>query len=345
MESDDKTMKRVNLIAPFQMRCEDVAEPEPGRGEVKFKPIQIGICGSDMLAFHGKHKYVTLPHVMGHECVGVVEAIGENVSEFHVGDLITVQPQLVCGTCYPCRHGFPNVCENKRFMGINADGFYCEHYVCPAENAIKLPEGFSLDKGMLIEPFAVACNANDRGMVGRDKNVVVLGAGTIGNCVAQVAEALGANVAITDISDSKLEMARYCGIKKAYNTKNKTLRDVVQDAFHDYADIVIDCCAIPAVINQAIEDMGNASRLVLVGTFEEDVKLDLTKVQRRELQLVGVMQYNRKHYLQAIDLLKRDKVCSEKMIQARFNLCEAQKAFEYVDNHAQTVLKVALCNM
>lgn len=118
MESDDKTMKRVNLIAPFQMRCEDVAEPEPGRGEVKFKPIQIGICGSDMLAFHGKHKYVTLPHVMGHECVGVVEAIGENVSEFHVGDLLLYSRSLCVEPAIRADMDFPTCARTNGLWAL-----------------------------------------------------------------------------------------------------------------------------------------------------------------------------------------------------------------------------------
>ena len=114
-------MKAAVLTAPYEITVEKRGMPQiQGPQDVLFKILQTGICGSDMLAFRGGHKTVQYPRVLGHECVGEVVAVGyEAEKKFLPGDLVTVQPQLICGTCYPCRHGRINVCTHKKFMGIN----------------------------------------------------------------------------------------------------------------------------------------------------------------------------------------------------------------------------------
>ncbi len=114
-----------------------------------------------------------------------------------------MQPQVFCGTCYACTHGSTNVCESLSFMGVHQEGFFAEYCVVPAWNVVKMPENTTEDMAMLVEPFAVANNAVRKGKVKAGSRVVVIGAGTIGNLVAQAAVALGAEVMITDVLDNK----------------------------------------------------------------------------------------------------------------------------------------------
>jgi L-iditol 2-dehydrogenase len=331
------------IVTPYKVEFVTKEKVHPQKGEIGFNILKTGICGSDLLAYRGKHKYVTFPLIMGHETVGIVEEVGEDVSHIRPGDMITVQPQIVCGECYACKHDALNVCENKIFFGINIDGFFAEYCVTPAWNAIPLPKGMSSDLGMLCEPFSVASNAVDKGGVEPGMRVVVMGGGTIGNCVAQVAKAHGAEVLITDISPQKLALAEEAGIHHCMNTEGKSLQECIDVAFNnEKADVIFDCCAIPSVFNEAIACAGNSSVIVMVGTFETDVTVDLTQLQRREIKLLSVMQYNRKHFLEAIDLLSEGKLYTSNFIGGRYKLSELDQAFEYYDKNGAGILKIAI---
>lgn len=315
----------------------------PEKEEVSFRILQTGICGSDTLAYRGLHKYVTFPLVLGHECVALVTEVGEQVTDVGSGDLITVQPQLTCGKCYACRHGRINVCENKRFMGINTDGFFTEYYKCPANNIVKLPDDFTADMGMLIEPFAVGANAAERAGAKSGKNIVVVGAGTIGNCTAQIAKSMGADVLITDVRDEKLRYAQRCGIGHCANTGATGLKKAIFNAFGAMgADVIIDCCAVPQVFNEIVSCAANASCIVLVGTYEREVAFDAVRVQRAEIDIISVMQYVRRHYLTAIDLMRRGKLHIDGFITARYPLRELNEAFQFIENHPDITLKLAV---
>ena len=131
------------------------------------------------------------------------------------GDRVTGRPQLVCGECNPCKRGQYNVCSNLRVEAFQADGVAQDYFVIPEERVVALPEGMSPDYGAMVEPTAVAAHATSRPRALEGRNVVVSGAGTIGNLVAQFARARGAKrVVITDVSDYRLSKARECGIEQ-----------------------------------------------------------------------------------------------------------------------------------
>ena len=338
-------MKAAVLTAPYEITIQEREVPQiEGPQDVLFKVLQTGICGSDMLAFRGGHKTVQYPRVLGHECVGEVVAVGsEAEKEIHPGDLVTVQPQLVCGSCYACQHGRINVCAQKKFMGINEDGFFTEFYKCKQFNIVKLPRGITCDMGMLVEPFAVGANAAERAGAEHEKNIVVVGAGTIGNCTAQMAMARGANVLITDIKDGRLQYARDCGIKNCCNTNRVSLKQAINMAFGSVgADALIDCCGIPELLQNMAFCAQNASRIVLVGTYERDVLMNMTHLQRGEIDIISVMQYVRRHYLQVLDLMQQGKLHLEGFIGARFPLSDLQQAFAYLHEANTDVMKVAI---
>lgn len=336
-------MLAVRLTAPYTLIDKGVPKPQLKKDDdVLFEVLQTGICGSDVLAYHGKHKYISYPLVLGHECVGRVLEVGSKVENVMPGNLITIQPQIVCGECYACRHDYINVCEKKVFMGINTDGFFTEYYVCSEFNTVKLPENFTSDKGMLVEPFAVGANAAEKADPVPGKRIVVLGAGTIGNCTAQILKAQGAEVLITDIQEVKLEYAKSCGIHHCVNTRNVPLRQAIGESFGGRgADAIVDCCAVASYFDEVIESASNASRVVLVGTYEANVNFDVTRVQRREIHLFSVMQYVRRHYLTAIELLGNGSIHLDDFICARYKLAELKKGFQYFDANPGT-MKIAV---
>lgn len=310
--------------------------------DVLLKMLRVGICGSDTLLYKGLHKYVKFPIVPGHECVARVEQVGTNVKELHVGDLVTVQPQLVCGKCYACRHGRINVCREKVFLGINTDGFFTEYCCVPAFNVVKLPVGFPVEKAMLVEPFAVGANAAERADAAPDTKIVVVGAGTIGNCTAQVATAMGAEVLILDIQEEKLEYAKSCGIAHAASIRDRELYDAIKEAFPDGADVIIDCCAVNGMFEKILLAAENGSRIVLVGTYEKNIDLDGTILQRREIDIVSVMQYVRRHYLRVIEMLFDGRLHTEGFVGKWQALSDIKQAFDEIVTGKNTSLKTGI---
>ena len=197
-------MKKVILTAPYTFEYAEAPIPEITDDQVLLKVRQIGICASDMQMYHGLHKFMTYPVVVGHEAAATIEKVGANVKDYKVGDNVTVEPQVFCGECYPCRIGRFNVCEHLKVMGVHRDGFACEYFAIDPKY-LHACEGLTTDETTLIEPLAVGVGSARRAGDLHGKNVVVVGAGTIGNLVAQSAKALGAEkVMVTDIKDNTI---------------------------------------------------------------------------------------------------------------------------------------------
>lgn len=336
-------MKAVETTGPFATRVVELEMPVPGDGQVLVKMLAVGICASDMQVWHGKHKYVKFPFIQGHEGIGKVMETGAGV-ELNKGDLVNIQQQFACGECYACKKGRHNVCVNLKGVGILADGLFCEYFLSPAWNAIRLPDGFSLEKGMLVEPVSVGVNSVRVAQVRPGERVVVIGAGTIGNFTAQAARAVGAaDVLITDIADAKLDVARKNGIRHCVNTRNTPLGPEILKAFDgNHADLIFDCAGVEASIKQALAEAANSSRVVLVASFKEPITLDIASFQRREVHIVSIMGTTKESTAEAIDFLHRGLITTNGVISKRFPLERMQEAYQYIDDNPTTVMKVGI---
>ncbi len=205
-------MKQAIMTSPGHIEFNEVESPQPGKGEVLIRIHKIGVCGSDVHVWHGKHPYTGYPVVQGHEFSAVIEALGEGVTDLKVGTKVTATPQIVCGKCAPCRRGDYHICDTLKVEGFQAPGVAQDYFVTKAEKIVPLPDSFSFEQGAFVEPVSVAVHSVGRAGDISGKNVVVLGAGPIGNLVGQVAKARGANVFITDLSEYRLEIASKCGL-------------------------------------------------------------------------------------------------------------------------------------
>ena len=213
-----KNMKQEVMTAPGKIEFRDIPIPELEENDVLIKMMRIGVCGSDIHVYHGKHPYTDYPITQGHEVSGKIEKIGSNVKNLKTGDKVTILPQEVCNQCYPCTHGRNHICDDLKVMGFQTTGAGSEFFAIDAEKVIKLPENMTYEQGAMIEPCAVAVHAVSRGGDISGFNILVLGAGPIGNLVGQAAKALGAKaVMITDLSDFRLGIAKEVGIDFTIN--------------------------------------------------------------------------------------------------------------------------------
>jgi L-iditol 2-dehydrogenase len=337
-------MHQAVMTQPGVIEYREVPRPQPGAGEVLLQIRRIGVCGSDIHVFHGLHPYTSYPVVQGHEVAAVVAETGAGVEGFAPGDKVVFMPQVTCGECYPCRQGMYHICDNLKVMGFQTGGAAQEFFTVPAAMTIRLPETMTLDEAAMIEPVSVAVHALGRAAPVTGQRVLVLGAGTIGNLVAQVAQAQGARaVMITDLSEYKLEMARTCGISHTINTAEEDLSEaILRDFGPDKADLILECVGAQATITQAVANARKGSTIVVVGVFGQKPQVDLGLVQDRELSLVGTLMYQKKDYQQAIDLVAAGKLCLAPLVTHRFAFRDYLSAYHAIENSGGQYMKVMI---
>lgn len=337
-------MKQAVMTKPGEIKILDVPRPVPQPDEVLIEVKRIGVCGSDIHVYHGLHPYTGYPVVQGHEIGAVVAEIGSQVTGFEPGDTVVFMPQVTCGECYPCRHGMYHICDNLKVMGFQTGGAAQEFFPVKADMVIKLPEGMSLDEAALIEPISVAVHAISRAGSVDGQKVLVLGAGTIGNLVAQVARASGAKeVMITDVSEYKLAKARACGFEHVINPQQQDLGQAILDVFGpDKADLILECVGVQDTITQAVANARKGTTIVVVGVFGKKPLVDLGLVQDRELTLTGTLMYQKKDYLRAIELVAAGKLCLGEMITHRFAFEDYLQAYEAIEASGGHYMKVMI---
>ena len=339
-------MRQAILVEPKHIEFKEVAEPKAAdltAHQVLVNIKRIGICGSEIHSYHGLHPATFYPVVQGHEYSGVVMAVGSEVTVCKPGDHITALPQLVCGKCNPCKRGQYNVCEHLRVQAFQADGAAQDFFVVDDDRVAKLPEGMSLDYGAMIEPSAVGAHASNRTDV-KGKNVVVSGAGTIGNLIAQFCIARGAkNVLITDVSDLRLAKARECGIKHTLNITKKTLKEAAQELFGEEGyQVGFEVAGVEVSIRSLMETIEKGSNIVVVAVFAKDPALSMFYLGEHELRLIGSMMYRHEDYLTAIDYVSKGIVNLKPLVSNRFAFEEYDDAYKFIDTHRETSMKVLI---
>ena len=332
------------MTAPGKIEFREVPVPKPGEGQVLIKIMNIGICGSDIHVYHGEHPFTSYPVTQGHEVSGEVVEIGSNITDFHLGQKVTIEPQVYCSNCYPCRHGKYNLCEELKVMGFQTTGTASHFFAVDASKVTPIPEDMSFEEGAMIEPLAVAVHGVKQ--VGNVKglNIVVIVAGPIGNLVAQAAKGMGAaKVMVTDVSDLRLKKARECGIDVCVNTREKDFGEAMTEAFGpDKADVIYDCAGNNITMGQAIKHARKGSIIVLVAVFAGMATVDLAVANDHELDIKSTMMYRHEDYLDGISLVKENKVYLKPLISKTFAFKDYLKAYQYIDDNRETTMKVII---
>lgn len=337
-------MRQAILVAPKHIEFKEVVAPKAedlNEHQILVNIKRIGICGSEIHSYHGLHPATFYPVVQGHEYSAVVVACGSKVTVCKPGDNITARPQLVCGECNPCKRGQYNVCEHLRVQAFQADGCAQDYFIIDDDRVVKLPEGMSLDYGAMVEPAAVGAHASNRTDV-KGKNVVVSGAGTIGNLVAQFCKARGAKrVLITDVSDLRLAKARECGIADTLNITKRPLKEAAKELFGDEGyQVGFEVAGVESSIRSLMETIEKGSDIVVVAVFAKDPALSMFHLGEHELRLIGSMMYRHEDYQTAIDYVSHGVVNLEPLVSNRFAFEEYDDAYKYIDTHRETSMKV-----
>lgn len=332
------------MTAPGVIEFRETPRPIAAEGQVLVRIMCIGICGSDIHVYHGKHPFTRYPVTQGHEVSGRIEAVGSGVEGLSVGQKVTIEPQVCCGHCYPCTHGKYNLCEELKVMGFQTTGTASEYFAVDAAKVTPLPETMSYDEGAMIEPLAVTVHAAKRFPELKGARVAILGCGPIGILLMQSCKALGAaSVLVTDVSDYRLSVARSVGADYAVNTGETDMEQALRDAFgSDKADVIYDCAGSDITMGQAIRCARKGSTIVLVAVFSKLASVDLAVLNDHELDLNTSMMYRHEDYVDAIRLVSEGKVQLRPLMSRHFAFRDYLKAYQYIDENREMTMKVII---
>ena len=301
----------------------------PADGEVAVRIAYVGICGTDMHVFAGHmDARVGFERVIGHEMSGYVEAVGEGVDGFKIGQPVVVRPLDHCGDCPACDAGHEHICHNLKFLGLDTDGAMQEIWNVPAHTLHILPDDIRMDHAALIEPVAVACHDVRLSRLKAGEDVVVIGGGPIGVLVAMVARDAGGNVVISEVNPFRLEIAQKLGFE-TINPAESNLVDAINERTGTKgADVVFEVSGTQAGVNAMTDCASTKGRIVMVAIHAQKPEVDMFRFFWRELELIGVRVYEKEDYEKAISILVSGGVDADTVITDVSALSEIQTAFE-----------------
>jgi len=329
------------MTAPGVIEIGTASAPAPGPEDVLLRIRRIGICGSDVHVNHGRHPFTSYPVIQGHEFSGVIERVGDRVADLRPGMKVTATPQVTCGRCAPCRRGDYHICDNLKVQGFQAPGCAQDLFATRADRVVPLPDAFTFEQGALVEPVAVGVHAAARVPSLDGRNVVVLGAGPIGNLLGQVVQASGGHVLITDVSDYRLDIATRCGLAAASNAGRESLADAARRTFGDNGfDVAFECAGVPPAIAAAIENLQKGGTLVLVAVYGEQPRVNTGLIQDRELNVLGTLMYQYRDFVRAVELIQSGRVITAPLETTHFPLERYGDAYRFIDDSRDRSMKV-----
>jgi L-iditol 2-dehydrogenase len=343
-------MKRVVLTGIRKMQLVNDALPEiSDPNEVKIKLTTIGVCGSDIHYYaDGKigTQVVKYPYPVGHECSGVIEEVGGNVSNVKAGDLVVVDPAVHCGECDQCKSGRPHTCRNNKFLGCpgQLDGCLAEYIVMPDFTCFPVTGKLNPVQAALIEPLSIGVYAVRLADI-QNKNCSagIFGAGPIGLSVLMKLLADGVvNTGIIEPLEYRLQKAQEIGAKYLINPDREEVEAKVSEHEKLLLDVVFEASGEQDAVTNAVKILKPGGKLVLVG-IPPDAKytFNMDLMRRKELTVVNVRRQN--HCVEeAIDLVVTGKIDVEKMVTHNFSLEETDVAFDMVEGYKNGAIKAMI---
>ncbi|WOO42705.1 zinc-dependent alcohol dehydrogenase [Rubellicoccus peritrichatus] len=320
--------------------CHPVA---PGPGDVRLDVAYCGVCGTDIHIAHGAmDQRVPSPMVIGHEMSGTVAELGEGVVDFAVGDKVVVRPLDNRGEKAADR-GYSHICQDLKFIGIDAPGAFQSSWTVPAFTVHKVPAEVDLKLAALVEPLAVACHDVRLGKVVSDELAFVLGGGPIGMLVALVARHAGARVVLSEISSYRLEFARKLGLEAFSPMETDLAAWAREQSGGSGADIVFEVSGAKPAAASMTDLLAIRGRIVVVAIYPQPVEINLFHFFWKELQMCGARVYEPEDYTKAIELIASGELPLEEMISQVEPLEKLPDVFNSLENNPESMKVLMDC--
>ncbi|MEO0795495.1 MAG: zinc-binding dehydrogenase [Verrucomicrobiota bacterium] len=309
----------------------------PAAGEIRLEVSYCGVCGTDIHIAHGAmDARVPSPMVIGHEMSGTIAEIGDGVDGFAVGEKVVVRPLDNRGETAADR-GYSHICQDLKFIGIDAPGAFQSSWTVPAFTVHKVPAAVDLKLAALVEPLAVACHDVRLGKVQKDELAFVLGGGPIGMLVAMVAKHAGARVVVSEISPFRLDFARSLGMEAVNPMETDLPTWAREQSGGSGADIVFEVSGAKAAAASMTDLLAIRGRIVVVAIYPKPVEINLFQFFWKELRMSGARVYEPEDYEKAIELIASGELPLDKMISQVEPLEKLPQVFKDLDSNPEAM--------
>jgi len=305
----------------------DAPIPTIGPKDVLVRSRACGICGTDVHIFDGEF-FPTYPLIQGHEMAGEVVEVGKEVTELAAGDRVMVDPTVTCEECHFCMTQRQNHCLKWNAVGVTRDGGFAEYVRVPAKNCYRFDRvGFA--EGAFTEPLACVVFGQDRARIGIGSDVLIFGAGPIGQLQLQASRANGAaSVTVVDTMESKLDLATKFGAANvviADTAMDEKLRKISKWGF----DVVIDATGNPKAVQAAIPHIANGGRFLIFGVCSPDATIEIKpfEIYRRDIEIIGSFAI-RRTYDRAFRLMENGVIRVKELISESLPIEELAAGIE-----------------
>ncbi|HOX11447.1 MAG TPA: zinc-dependent alcohol dehydrogenase family protein [Spirochaetia bacterium] len=336
-------MKAAVLYGKGDLRMEDRGVPVPGAGEVLVRIRACGVCGTDAALFRGEYP-AAFPVVIGHEFSGEVAALGKDVGGFKVGDRVTADPNVLCGSCGYCRGGLGHLCSRVSSMGVHRDGADAEYALVPAVNLYTFPETLAFEEAAFTEPLACAVHGVDLAGVRTGDTVLVLGAGGMGNLIAQLARLSGAaRVVVSEPIAMRRDRALENGATDAIDPGAGDVGEALRRINPLGADVVFEVAGHVGLQAQAVRLARKGGTVVWFGVAPPDKVAEVSPfyVNENEIRILG--SYNNPFATdRAVKLLAERRIRVDNLITHRIALGDYPKALSLFGGRDTVKLMVTM---
>lgn len=311
---------------------EEVPVPKPGKNEVLIKISRTAICGTDVHIFNWDswaQQTIPVPMPIGHEFVGVVAEVGENVFDFKAGDLVSGEGHLVCGHCRNCLAGRRHLCMKTSGVGVNRQGAYAEYLSIPVTNVWFCDSSIPLDILACFDPLGNAVHtALSFDILGED--VLITGAGPIGCMAAAIARHAGArHVVVSDINPYRLNLAKTVGATRVINVKDEKLGDVQKElGMKEGFDVAMEMSGNPAALDTILENVCHGGKIAMLGIMPQHTPVDWNTVVFNGLTIKGIYGREMFETWYKMTAMLQSGLDISPLITHKFHYTEYRKGFE-----------------
>ncbi len=313
----------------------DIAVPDVLPGTVLIRTVAVGVCGSDLHMWRNKHSWPTkIPVALGHEAAGYIEAIGDGVTGWEIGDRVVCETAAqICGVCELCRTGRYNLCPWREGYGATRDGAFSELLRAEPRVLHRIPEGVSFEQAALTEPFAVAFNALvERGTVIPGDLVVIQGVGAIGSLALQIARLRGAGTIVvlgTEIDAHRLDLALEAGADYVVNISKDDPAALIASLGDGLgANLVVDATGVSVALRQGLELVRPLGSIVKVGWGPQPLGFSLDPLVAKAVTLYGSFSHTWTTWERVLSLFASGKLDPTSVIGGVYDLEDWKTGFE-----------------
>lgn len=338
-------MKIAKMSAFGKMKIEKMDIPTLEEGETLIKVHYVGICGSDVHIFEGKHPTAKPPMILGHEYYGeIAKFCGTPPEGFSIGEIVTAHPLTSCGSCKNCMDGRHNLCSELSIFGVHKDGCYAEYIKTASNRLVKIENHVDPLVAALAEPLAVAVHDIRRSGLRSGESVFIIGAGTIGLLLAIIAEFNGAGrIVLSEIDPQRIKISEELGFTVVNPLEDNFEEVLAKQMGKDGFDRTFEVSGTQSGCNLMTRVARAGGTIVMIGIPNKSYKVDIVSIVLRELDIKGVRIHTFNNFRDAVEIINNGKISSKlkKLISRVYPLSEAIKAFEEI-HRDKSIVKALL---